>query len=657
MCGIAGIFGFEGQAELARVVAMTNMMRARGPDDEGFVIIVGDARGKCFFGADSSQEVRERLGPRARDASKINATGRVVLGHRRLSIVDLSPSGHQPMSDHNLRRWIVFNGEIYNFRELRLELQGLGHTFYSSSDTEVILAAYEQWGSACLLRFNGDFAFVIWDPDDRSLFCARDRLGVKPFYYVHTNGHFAFASDIKAILASGLHPAEPDRDGLYLALMFGMAPRPITAFRGIRALEQAHWMRVHHDGRIESARYWSIPIGTQDESMQLRDAESELSAVLRRAVCRRLEADVPVGTFMSGGIDSTTISAIAAQEHPGIQAFTLGFEDSAPELDEVMEAEATARMWPMRHVVERIDRNALPCDIETWIDGYEEPYYSLAANHVISSVVRRHGVKVVLNGLGGDELFGGYAYYRLPPWFGRVHLKGLATIGRNLVNPLGFRRLRMSLAASPDRVHTLAFARWSDRDLQTILKPSWHLPIPAEDYIHCLYAKGLKFHDNVEAFSYMDLMNYLGNHHVHRVDQFTMAVSVEGRFPFLDHEVVELAFKIPTKWKVSEHSQKFVLRQVAGDLIAPQCLAMKKKGFGLPLELYLRGPLARVMRDALSRLEGRGIVRAEALDDCRRGLVPCEQLWQMASLELWMQRFMDRSWGPSTSAEVLGAPK
>jgi asparagine synthase (glutamine-hydrolysing) len=644
MCGIAGVVCFEGDAPLARVVAMASMMRARGPDDEGYVALDERLRPTQFWGADTPLDVRDRLGAAAVDAASSSPVGTVIFGHRRLSIVDLSPAGHQPMLDPETGRWIVFNGEIYNFRELRAELVRLGFAFRSRTDTEVILAAYAHWGTDCLRRFNGDFAFAILDPVTKSLFCARDRLGVKPFYFAASTRHFIFASDIKSLLASGLHAAVPDRAGLFASLALGMAPRPMTAFQGVRALEQAHWMRVRFDGSIERHRYWEIPVGRSDSRLSVRDAAVELRCALDLAVKRRLEADVPVATFMSGGIDSTTISSLASQHHAGIKAFTLGFTGSAPEFDEVPEAEATARMWPIQHIVTRIEAGSLPCEVDRWIDGYEEPYFSLAANHVISRVVHDHGIKVVLNGLGGDELFGGYPYYQFPNWYGRLPAALRPAIVRSLVDRSGSKRAQLWCAASADRVHSIAFARWSDHELTALLNADWHSRQRTEDLLHELYASGLEFGDNIEALSFMDLMNYVGNHHVHRVDQFTMAESVEGRFPFLDHEVVELAFKIPSCCKVVNGLQKVVLREVASGLIAQSCLTMKKKGFGLPVERYLRGPLAGVTRAALKQLGSRGIFTDKALAAAREGRFSPERTWQMAAVELWFQRFIDRPW-------------
>lgn len=651
MCGIAGIIALSPGLEvpLRPALRMGRSMRARGPDDEGWVVVDRAGSVRQFVGVDSPLAVRRSGGGAMEDAEGSNARGVVVLAHRRLSIVDLSAAGHQPMRDVEGRHWIVFNGEIYNFRELRSELEALGERFISGTDTEVILAAYRRWNEACLQRLNGDFAFAIWDADDGSLFCARDRLGIKPFHFVRTPNLFMFASDVKALLASGLHAPEPDPEGLYLSMMFGMAPRPLTAFRGIRALEQSCWMRIHLDGRMGHGRYWRIPVGSQEVRMPLDQAVALVEDRLVRAVRRRLEADVPVGTFMSGGIDSTTVTAIAADLRPGIKAFTLGYRDCSQEFEEVAEAAETARLWPIDHVVERVDPAEVLGELESWVDGYEEPFYDLAANHVISRVVKRHGVKVVLNGLGGDELFGGYDAYRLPHWVGRRVPRPLVFFADVAASLAGSARIRLALAASPDRAHSLAFAKWSEPDLRAILHPRWHLPVSAADFLHALYAKDLHFEDNIEAFSYMDLMNYVGNHHVHRVDQFTMACSIEGRFPMLDHELIEAAFRIPSRWKVGAGEQKLVLRRVAAHRIAAPSLAMRKKGFSLPLAAWIKGPLAPLVQRTLDRLQQRDLVRPGVVGACfdahQRGQLPAQRLWHLVSLELWLERFMDR-WQP-----------
>lgn len=654
MCGIAGIFELAQASvrQLPHVAAMTRAMRHRGPDDEGYVAVI-EGQVRHFVGAETPSAVRSRFRVSPLVSQAFEHRSILAMGHRRLSILDISPAGHQPMSDPRGRYWIVYNGEIYNFREIRVELELLGHRFKTGSDTEVILASYGEWQENCLSRFNGDFAFAIWDNEEQSLFCARDRIGIKPFYYTLDHERFIFASDIKTIIASGLYCPEPDPHGLYLAMAFGISPRPITAFRGVRALEQAHWMRVNRDGSVKKCRYWSVPVGSQDYSMTEAGAVGQLEEQLHRAVKLRLVADVPVGTFMSGGIDSTTISAIAAQYHPGIKAFTLGYQNDASDLDEVSQAEATSRLHSMQHIVERVDPISVLKDLTDRVKNYEEPAYGLGANYTISKLAKNNKVTVVLNGLGGDELFAGYAYYRYAsrPRFGWLHpLTGLVNL---LGNKKISRGVSLFTAQTADHLHTMLFSQADDNKLRNLFKSSLHPPEGIQDFLHNLYVKDMVFGDTVEAFGYMDLMNYIGNHHVHRLDQFTMAHSIEGRFPFLDHNLVELAYSIPSHLKMRGREQKYILRRVAEKYIATECLLMKKKGFGLPLKQWMRGPLKPLVIDSLQKLSQRSEVNGDAISlwcqAYEKNSFPHSWIWHLVILELWFQQFID----PGISLDYL----
>ena len=652
MCGIAGILNINGsEPRITRPIrAMAGQMRHRGPDGEGYALVHADGSIRTYRGDDTPMtpsEIGTRFGyPDTHINSAIDAPSILALGHRRLSIIDLSSHGHQPMCTTDLRYWIVFNGEIYNYQELAKELTSKGINLHGRSDTEVLLNAYAHWGPDCLNRFNGMFAIAIWDNVKKQLFCARDRIGIKPFYFTFRNDNFIFASDIKTIIASGLYDASPDMEGLYLAMAFGIAPRPKTAFRDLESLSQAHWMLIDRSGRVQTQRYWSIPVCTQDHTMSEFDATDLLDEQLTASIKRRLIADVPVGTFMSGGIDSTTISAIASNLHPGINAFTLAFEDTAPELDEVSQATATARMHDMQHIVHTVDAQKALDDLHSWIDGYEEPYYAIAANHVISSVVSSHGIKVILNGLGGDELFAGYSWYR------NIDYWQIARRFRKLLRPLSpvFRGkwqllARSSEISSADRFHSFVFGQFSDEELQTLFMNIDACDGDSIEYVHKLYADGLDFEDDIEALSYMDLMNYVGNHHVHRVDQFTMMHSLEGRFPFLDHELVEAAFRIPSEHKVRGKIQKYVLRQVARQHIAPGCLSMAKKGFALPLRQWMNGPLESLISRKLSLLKDRDSVNADTISqwtaEFESGDRSATDIWHLTALEMWYERFID----------------
>ncbi len=652
MCGIAGVLCLDhSEAHLTQhVSAMTRQMHHRGPDSEGYALIRSSGHVHTYRGDDTpaahDDGVTQFGYPDAHIASAKDTPSILALGHRRLSIIDLSSHGHQPMCTPDRRYWVIFNGEIYNHREIATELNKLGIALHGHSDTEVLLNAYACWGPGCLERFNGMFAFAIWDNEKKQLFCARDRVGIKPFYFTFRDNYFIFASDIKTIIASRLYDARPDPEGLYLAMTFGMAPRPKTAFKDIEALKQAHWMLIDARGRVQTRRYWSIPVCTQDHTMSETDTIELLEEQLSASIQRRLIADVPVGTFMSGGIDSTTIAAIASGHHPGIKAITLAFEDAAPELDEVSQAAATARMHNMQHIVHRVDPDVALDDLDLWIDGYEEPCYTVSANHVISGVVKKHGIKVILNGLGGDELFAGYHWYRKIAYWNTA--RKLRSVLQPLSPALRGRWLilaRASRISSADRFHSFMFSRFSTQEIRALFGISASCDWDSIETVHQLYADGVEFEDDIEAVSYMDLMNYIGNHHVHRTDQFTMMHSIEGRFPFLDHELIEAAFRIPSKFKLKGNIQKYVLRQVAKQHIAPECLSMKKKGFSLPLRQWVNGPLENLVARKLSLLKNRDTVCADTITtweaEYKRGTRRASKIWHLAALEMWYERFID----------------
>ncbi len=646
MCGIAGILNFNNvqNNQLEKVIRMTNSMSQRGPDDEGFVLVDSSGNIECLFGEDTSKEVRENLNL---NSYKNNHSSSILcFGHRRLSIIDLSPMAHQPMIDDTGQFLIVFNGEVYNFAEIRNELILNGVKFKSNSDTEVILNSYIVWGSECLQKFNGDFAFAIWNNVEKSIFCARDRVGIKPFYYLLDNNQFIFASDIKTLISSGLYNPEPDPTGLYLSMAFGISPRPNTAFKDIKALPQSSYIKIFNDGKIESSTYWNIPLKAQLTNYSENDIKELVEEKLTKAIKLRLVSDVPIGTLLSGGVDSSLMTAIASKYHDGIKAFTLGFENEAVDMDEVKEASETALRYPIKHIISRVNPESALHDISEWVDGYEEPFYSIPVTHVISKVIKNHNVKVVLNGLGGDELFSGYSYYkyhRLPniSWAAKgIHFMQKLFPDHNKLNLLS----NLS-SKSPDRIHTSLFMQNSDRALGSLFSKEFVREINTPDIIHDLYAKDLKFVDNMQAMNFMDIKNYVGNHFVHRLDKFNMAFSIEGRFPYLDHEFIESTFSIPSKYKIKNKEQKYILRRVAEKYIAPASLNMTKKGFGLPLQIWMKGPLMSIVYDSLEKLKKRGIVNPNVIDTWYKsylvGKIPASRIWHLVSLELWFQKFID----------------
>jgi asparagine synthase (glutamine-hydrolysing) len=699
MCGICGILtrGDGPRDLMAHLRPMVDAMRHRGPDDEGCLLADPGARPAESYGGDDTAPagvpvappgrtgaaVRDAAGqagvpagdptgfarvpaaepigyPRAHWRAAAWPAARVALGHRRLAIIDLSPLGHQPMCTPDRRYWIVYNGELYNYREVARELEAAGTHFLGHSDTEVLLAAYAVWGPACLQRLIGMFAFAIWDDHEKSLFCARDRIGIKPFYYHAGPELFLFASDIKTILAAGLYAPRVDPEALYHCLTLGVAPRPLTCFDSLRALEQGHWLKLSADGRLRKERYWRLPVGTQDQGMSETDAVAQLEQALLRAVERRLIADVDVGTFMSGGADSTTVSAMAAHSHPGIQAFTLGFSPEYTEMDELEQAKATAAMHPMTHRIRVVHPEAILGHVREMIRCYEEPFFSLSPNYVISQFVAEHGLKVILNGLGGDELFCGYPHYRWArrwPWlrFAAPFTRPLAGAGIKWAQPH-----ELCAARSPEAAYVTLYGH-EPQSRKRRLYTDGARDFDTPRRIHELYnPEGMGFTDIAEAFNYLDMMHYVGNHHVYRTDQFTMRFGIEGRVPLLDHELVELAFRIPTKLKMRAGQLKYVLRRVAERWIHPSCLSMRKRGFSLAVHRWIDTDLRELVETSLGRLKQRGLFAPAAVDrtwaEVRSHAAPYSSVWQLVATELWLEEMFDRHWPQSPTGESGSAP-
>lgn len=655
MCGIAGIFLTGGvDRPLAEAASrMSASMRLRGPDDEGFLLGWRNGPGaRPLRGPATVDMSAEPLAYTARDAIDhvIDISSSLALVHRRLSIIELSPKGHQPMCSADGRYWIVFNGEIYNFAEIRSELEREGQRFVSGSDTEVLVNAYARWQTDCLKRLNGMFAFAIWDDRDKVLFCARDRIGIKPFYYVLTEGQFIFASDIGSLLASGLHRAQPDLEGLYHGLSYGVAPRPLTAFAGVKALRQGSWMTVDAGGKSQTASYWRLPFGRQDRSMTEQAARELISDRLQVSIRRKLIADVPVGVFMSGGIDSTLIAAMASRQHPGICAFTLAFPGNR-KLDESAEARATAALHPMRHVVQQVEPESVLPDLLDIMRVYEEPFYDLSPNYLVCKLAALQDMTVVLNGLGGDELFGGYAYYGwLDRWRWLRRCRPLLQVMRHVpIVRHGADRLA-AVAESEDGVAFSATVRMflTERERKRLFRDRSLPDTETVEVLRRLYiGDDVSFDDDVEAMNHMEMLNYLGNHHVYRTDAFTMHFSLEGRLPFLDHELVEAAFTVPSHFKVRNGQTKWLLRQIAGDWVAPEVLGSRKRGFDLPTGIWMKHELAETVRHKLEILSDRGIFDADEIrvidGEWRRGLRSFRSVWQLVATEIWFETFFDNA--------------
>lgn len=569
MCGIAGLLALENAEQLrgaARevVCAMAATLAHRGPDDAG-VWESDDAR--------------------------------VALGHRRLSIIDLSPLGHNPMPWDGGRLWITYNGEIYNFLELRAELEQLGCRFRSHSDTEVILAAYDQWGVDAVQRFAGMFAIGLWDSLRRRLWLVRDRLGKKPLYYAEFAGRFRFASELKAILADSTFPRDIDVAAIRTYLRYGYVPSPFTVFVHARKLPPGHFL-VHENGRATVTRYWDpVAFALAGASAAGHELEDGLEERLATAVRQRMIADVPLGAFLSGGIDSSLVVALMGEQTRGrVRTFTIRF--ASAEFNEADHASAVARHLGTEHAEETCDERQMLAVVDELPAMYDEPFADSSAvpTYLVSRIARQH-VTVALSGDGGDELFFGYPRYRyyaaaasllsLPRWLRRTAAFGAARMPN--------RRLRrVSDVLHSDEADQYArFVTWWTADEVQMLTGGRPLDPPLYADVLTRSASAGRRH----RAGLLDLVSYLPEDILTKVDRASMAVSLEVRAPLLDHRVVEFALGLPLSAKFRNGSTKWLLRRLLYRRVPRDLIDRPKMGFGVPLRDWFLGPLRDRMSD------------------------------------------------------------
>jgi asparagine synthase (glutamine-hydrolysing) len=587
MCGICGEIRFDGSTPSATAIAaMTEAMAPRGPDAAGMVI-----------------------------------HGQAGFGHRRLRIIDLSEKARQPMVDAALGLTIAFNGCIYNYPELRAELEAKGYTFFSTGDTEVILKAWREWGESCVERFHGMFAFVIQERDSGRIVMARDRFGIKPLYLAETPGRLRFASSLPALLKAGDVDRSIDPVALHHYMSFhAVVPPPRTILKGVRKLPPATIRVIERDGSFRDRIYWDPPYerSTSDSGLTAQDWTDRVHEALRTAVRRRMVADVPVGVLLSGGVDSSVITALLAEEgQPGLMTFSVGFEEANGEKgDEFVYSDLIAKRFDTDHHKIFVPSDELMDALPGTFAAMSEPMvsYDNVGFYLLSREVSKH-IKVVQSGQGADEVFGGYHWY--PP-----------------------------LAASNDVVADYArvFFDRSHATLKMQLGPDW---IDGEDFSLDLVRERLErpgAETPVDRALRLDTSVMLVDDPVKRVDNMTMAFGLEARVPFLDHELVELAARIPADQKLRDGG-KGVLKDVARRLVPHEVIDRKKGYFPVPQLKYVAGPYLDMVRDALSSQAARerGLFRQDYLDGLFAApadhITPLNgsELWQVGLLELWLQ--------------------
>jgi asparagine synthase (glutamine-hydrolysing) len=626
MCGVAGKLHHDPGTDVTaeEILRMTRVIRHRGPDDEG----VWTASG-------------------------------IGLGSRRLAIIDLSPRARQPMTNEDGSLRIVFNGEIYNFQSLRTELLRRGHRLQSDGDTETVLHLYEDHGVDCLRYLRGMFAFALWDASRRTLFLARDRLGKKPLFYGDDGKTFRFGSEAKAIFADPGVSAEPDPVAIHHYLTYGYVPSPWSAFRGLRKLPPAHYLLVR-DGRLTVERYWTLRYRPKRTECEAALAD-ELLTLLQEAVRLRLISDVPLGTLLSGGIDSSTIVALMRRLTSGpIRTFSIGFEQSR--YDELAYARQVARRFETDHHELVVKPDALAM-LPRLVWHYNEPFGDSSALPSMALCEMARGfVTVALNGDGGDEAFLGYDRYRgarLAQWYDVLPAlsRGLVAFGRRgLVRggPKSWayrgRRFLEALVLPPRR----RYARWitafgEDRKVELYL-PDFAGRLGGRDSLDLLDAAydASDAAEFVEASSHADVQMYLPDDLLVKMDIASMANSLEVRSPFLDHEVMEFAATLPMSIKLRGMTQKYLLKRVMHDMLPAPVLRRKKMGFGVPIDHWFRHELREMAYDVLlsERARTRGYFRPEivrrCLDEHVQGAAHHHaRLWSLLVLELWHRTFID----------------
>lgn len=595
MCGISGFLDRShqsGKKELeASVIEMTNTLHHRGPDDSG---------------------------------TWADAEAGIALGHRRLSIVDLSPEGHQPMRSFCGRYVISFNGEIYNFRALRGELEGMGHEFRGHSDTEVMLACIAQWGLLpAVKRFNGMFAFALWDREERTLHLVRDRLGEKPLYYGWMGKTFLFGSELKALRAHHSFKGELNRDAVALYLRHCYIPAPYSIYRDVYKVQPGMVVTVDPAdgiGSVATNCYWSARAAAERGvaepfSGSVQDAVDHMDELLADAVKLRMHADVPLGAFLSGGIDSSTIVALMqAQSEKGVQTFTIGFHE--PRYNEAENAKAVAQHLGTVHTELYVRPEEAMAVIPRLATLYDEPFAdsSQIPTFLISELARRH-VTVSLSGDGGDELFAGYDRYfwgasiwkkisPLPIGLRKLGARGLKTLSPDVWESI-FRCLhpflpdRMKMRNPGGKLERLAtlFMTESPEALYLNLLSHWKTPASivygASEPKTVLTDKSqwANLPELVQRMMYLDTMSYLPDDILVKVDRASMGVSLEARVPFLDHRVVEFASQVPLSMKIRDRKPKWLLRQLLHRYVPQALVERPKMGFGVPIDVWLRGPL------------------------------------------------------------------
>ncbi len=620
MCGIVGVASRNVPVRIDVLSNMRDTLNHRGPDDAGVWV---------------------------------SKDGNVVLGHRRLAVIDLSPGGHQPMEDEKGELCIVFNGEIYNYREVRHELEQSGFQFKTASDTEVILMAYRAWGVDCLRRLNGMFAFGLYDKVRQRMFLARDRAGEKPLFYAHLAGRLMFASELKALMADPTFPRQLDLTALQYYLAYGYVPGELCILKGVQKLGQGQ--AVLYDlisDEIHRWRYWELPPPGVIAAASLEDLESELEMLLLDSVRLRMIADVPVGILLSGGIDSSLITAMAARvSTKPVKTFTISFPGHGT-YDEGPYARIVAEHFGTEHLELAAEPAAVKL-LPELAKQYDEPMAdsSMVPTYLVSRLVRQHAT-VALGGDGGDELFGGYPHYswiqqqeqirRYIPKF----LRGAVGYGAAAWMPVGLRGRNYLLGFTADLQMSIAHVNlYFDRVTRTrLLRPLIQQEVLSDGAPEA-YRMALcnPAYSELRQASEADFRTTMVDAYLVKVDRASMLASLEVRVPWLDHRLIEFAYgKVPDSFKATKSARKILLRRMAQRILPASLDLTRKQGFSLPLASWLKGEWGVFMREILESADRRLFdpqMIHSLLDGQKQGLSNTARLYALTIFELWRREY------------------
>jgi asparagine synthase (glutamine-hydrolysing) len=587
MCGIIGIWNFAERVDRDEFARLRDMMTHRGPDGAGM-----------YF----------------------NESEHVALGHRRLSLIDLSKTGTQPVCNEDRTLWLTANGEIYNYKELRKELMALGHIFSSTGDSEIILHAYEEWGTALLKRLKGMFAFCIYDQKERIFFIARDRFGIKPCYYYHRNNTFLFASELKSIVAYHDFKKEIDHSSVCNYLTYRYVPSPQTIWKDTYKLPPAHYLILKEDQSLEISEYWTPqPKHNHFDEKYLIERTDEL---LENSVKQHLESDVAVGSFLSGGYDSSALVYYMNRLHYPTQTFSIGFKDW--EQSEHKYAGIVSAAFQTEHENQILDSSSLDI-VDQLMTYYDEPLadISIVPTYFVSRLASGK-VKAILSGEGSDEIFAGYTWHRNPGSKPSLWERILPS-----QSDKGFSVENYALA--------MAMGLFDKKNLQNTMGHDYQKDIPHDPF--WFYNHHYKPEmGNIKSFQYLDSKTFMGELVLTKIDRASMANSLEVRVPFLDHELFEFVFSLPEQDYIKKEKQKFLLYENIKNSLPEEILQRKKQGFVGPDSYYMNMEWYRHNLKN-SRIVKDGLIQGMALDEFFRNNDHW-RLWKLLILEKWYKRWM-----------------